>query len=78
MTPLEKEKFNQVGELIHQMSHLFYNNSDTLGDFVYIRDEMEAEEVELATKVWEQINDTFGEVKREYSILKQHFEESSQ
>ena len=75
MTPLEKEKFNQVGELIQKARDLFQNNSDTLSDFVYIRDEMETNEVELATKTWEQISNTLFEVSKEYNILKEHFEE---
>jgi len=75
MTPLEKEKFDQIGAHIDTLSSMFYDNSDTLSDLVYTRDEMEEEEVEEAWRVWEGIQNTFGDVRRNFKILDEHFKE---
>ena len=75
MTPLEKEKFDQIGEYIDKLSSLFYDNSDTLSDFVYTRDEMQEEEVEEARRIWEDVQNTFGDVRRNFKTLDEHFKE---
>ena len=75
MTPLEKEKFDQIGEYIDKLSSLFYDNSDTLSDFVYTRDEMQEEEVEEAWRIWEDVQNTFGDVRRNCKTLDEHFKE---
>jgi len=75
MTPLEKEKFDQIGEYIDKLSSLFYDNSDTLSDFVYTRDEMQEEEVEEAWRIWEDVQNTFGDVRRNFKTLDEHFKE---
>jgi len=75
MTPLERAQFNRTKNLIQQVSFLLENNSDTLNDFSYERDKMEESEIKQVAHVLEQFYNLVPEVKSEFNLLKEHFEE---